>query len=120
MLREMLRSKIRGLVITGKNLEYEGSITLDADLLDAAEILPGEKVHVLNLNTGARIETYTIAGGRGTGEVVLNGPAARTGEVGDRVIVLGYVLVEPHEAATLTHRVVAVDERNRVAKVEKG
>ena len=119
MLREMLRSKVRGLRVTGKRLEYEGSITLDADILDAAEILPGEKVHVLNLSTGARIETYTIAGRRGSGEAVLNGPAARTGEVGDPVIVLCYALVEPHEATTLTRRIVAVDERNRIVDVEK-
>jgi len=113
MLRELLRAKICDLTVTGKSLRYEGSITLDEDLLDAAEILPGEKVQVLNLNNGARMETYTIQGGKGTGEVVLNGPAARLGEVGDTIIVLCYGLVEAAEALNVTPHVVKVDARNR-------
>ena len=113
MLRQMLRSKIKGLKVTSTALYYEGSITLDENLLQEAEILPGEKVQVLNLNNGARIETYAIKGRRGAGEVILNGPAARRGEVGDPLIVLCYGLVEDAEALNVSHRLVAVDDNNR-------
>jgi aspartate 1-decarboxylase len=90
MMRIVLKSKLHGAVVTGKNLAYEGSITLDARLLKAADILPFEQVHVLNLNNGARLETYAIKGPRGV--VALNGAAARLGEVGDTVIILAYGL----------------------------
>ena len=113
MLRQMLRSKITGLTVTGKELYYEGSITLDEDLLEAAEILPGEKVEVLNLNNGARLETYAIQGAKGAGEVVLNGPAARLGEAGDAVFVLCYGLVDASQALNVTPRRVKTDKKNR-------
>lgn len=113
MLRQVLRSKIKNLTVTDKALHYEGSITLDEDLLAKADILEGEKVQVLNVNNGARIDTYTIKGGRSTGKVVLNGPAARTGEVGDRLMVLCYAFADEAEARSISRRSVEVDERNR-------
>lgn len=116
MLRHMLRSKIMGLRITRTELYYEGSITLDEDLLAAADILPGERVMVLNLNNGARIETYTIKGERGSGEAILNGPAARTGQVGDAVIVLSFSYVEDAAALNGHPRVVHVGDNNRLPK----
>ncbi len=113
MLRTMLRAKIAGLTVTDKQLYYKGSITLDASLLEKADILPGEQVEVLNLNNGERFSTYTIKGKRGSGCAVLNGPAARLGEVGDKIMVLCYGLVDTAEAPKVKARVVGVDERNR-------
>ncbi|MFH0911384.1 MAG: aspartate 1-decarboxylase [Planctomycetota bacterium] len=114
MLRQMLRSKIHRATLTGKHLEYEGSIGIDAALLKAADILPGEKVEVVVLENGARFQTYAIAGK--PGEVSLNGAAARLAEVGDRVIVMAFGLVESREAAGVEPRIVRVDARNAVKK----
>ncbi len=113
MRRELLKSKIHRARVTGKSLHYEGSLTLDPELMEAAGLVPYEKVHVLNVNTGARFETYVIAGRRGSGEVVLNGAAARLGEVGDLVIILAYAHVEERELKSFRPRVVHVDEQNR-------
>ncbi len=97
MKRCILKSKIHRIKVTETELYYEGSITLDEDLLEKANILPYEKVEVLNLNTGSRIETYAIPGRRGSGVVCLNGPAARTAQVGDEIIVLSYWWVDEEE-----------------------
>ena len=86
----MLKSKIHRATLTGTKLDYEGSITFDENLLEKADILLGEQVHVLNINNGERFITYTIAAPRGSGTVFLNGPAARRGEVGDKIIILSY------------------------------
>jgi aspartate 1-decarboxylase len=99
MYRMFLNSKLRDVRITGVNLEYEGSITIDEDYLDRAGILPDEEVHVLNVNTGSRLTTYVIKGERGSGIVELNGPAARLGMVGDRIMVLAYAMLSPDEVA---------------------
>lgn len=112
MLRQMLRSKIRGLKVTRTELYYEGSITLDPELLDEADLLPGERVMVLNLNNGARMETYTIVGEPGSRDVILNGPAARLGQVGDELIVLCFGLVEGPAALNVDPKVVHVGEGN--------
>lgn len=111
-LRVLLNSKIHRLRVTDKNLQYEGSLQLDEKLLSAAGILPGEVVQVVNLNNGERFETYVIVGD--TGECVLNGGAARLGEIGDELIVMSTVLVE--ESAALQHhpRLIYVDRQNRV------
>ncbi len=114
MFRTMLKSKIHRATVTEANLYYEGSITIDAKLMDKADILPDEKVEVLNLNTGARLETYAIRGKAGSGIICLNGPAARGACVGDQVIVLSYVMVEDKEAGSLTPRVVKLDGKNRI------
>jgi len=99
MYRMFLNSKLRDVRITGVNLEYEGSITIDADYLDRAGILPDEEVHVLNVNTGVRLTTYAIKGERGSGIMELNGPAARLGMVGDRIMVLTYAMLSLEEIA---------------------
>ena len=114
MQRFMLKSKIHRATLTGVQLDYEGSITLDQDLLDQAEILPGEQVHVLNLANGNRLITYAISAPRGSGTVMLNGPAAHKGAIGDRVIILTYCALTDEEAqATHKPRVILVDENNR-------
>ena len=113
MQRIMKKSKIHTATITGLELYYEGSITIDSDLLDLADMLPGEQVQVVNLNNGERLVTYTIAGERGSGVIELNGPAARLAAIGDRVIVISYGNYEDAEAKVLEPIVVFVDENNR-------
>ena len=108
------KSKIQGLKVTKAELYYEGSITLDAKIIEAAGIISGEKVEVLNLNNGARLETYVIKAKRGSGTVCLNGPAARSGQPGDRLIVLCYGLLNDEEVKKAKMRVVKVNERNRI------
>ncbi len=112
------KSKIHRATVTEANLNYEGSVTLDADLMDAANILPHEQVQVLNVNNGERFDTYAIRGPRGTGMVCLNGPAARLAQVGDMVIILTYAWMEREELERHTPKVVLVDERNRPLRTE--
>lgn len=107
------KSKIHRARVTEANLNYEGSVTLDADLLDAADILPHEQVQVLNLNNGERFDTYAIRGPRGSGVVCLNGPAARLAHVGDTVVIIAYAVMEREELERHVPRVVQVDDRNR-------
>lgn len=114
MLITFCKSKIAHATITGAELYYEGSITVDKKVLDAVGILPGEKVEVLNINNGSRIETYTIAGKPGSGEICLNGPAARFGCIGDRLIILSYALISPAEARRLKPKTVHLDVRNKI------
>ncbi len=113
MQRWMLKSKIHRATVTEVNLQYEGSIALDKDLLDAADILPGEQVHVYNVTNGERWITYAIPAPAGSGTVMLNGAAARLGAVGDIIIVAAYALVEDAEARNFHARKVIVDARNR-------
>jgi aspartate 1-decarboxylase len=98
MLIEVLKSKIHKVTITGANLHYIGSITIDEDLMDAANLIENEKVHVLDLNNGERLETYVIKGTRGSGDICLNGPAARKVIVGDIIIIMSYGLFDFQEA----------------------
>lgn len=114
MLITVCKSKITNATITQTELYYQGSITVDEKLLKAVNIIPGEKVEVLNINNGARIETYTIAGKAGSGQVCLNGPAARSGCVGDKLIILSYCLMEPKEAQAFTMKVVSLDDSNKI------
>jgi aspartate 1-decarboxylase len=95
---QILKSKVHRAVITEANLNYVGSLTLDEDLMDAANMIENEKIQVVNVNNGERIETYLIKGGRGTGVVCLNGPAARKGAEGDVVIIISYALMDFEEA----------------------
>ena len=113
MKRVMLKSKIHRARLTGTELEYEGSITIDRTLLDAADMLPGEQVHVLNMSNGSRIITYAIEAPADSGTVLLNGPAARMGHAGDEVMVLSYGELTDEEARGHHPRVVRVDEKNR-------
>lgn len=119
MLREMYKSKIHRATVTEANLRYQGSITIDRKLLAAADLLPGEKVQVVNLHNGTRIETYCFEGKAGSGIVCMNGAAARWAQVGDQVIIIAYGLVEDREARRFTPRVVFVDQKNRLLKVQR-
>ncbi|MFH1692450.1 MAG: aspartate 1-decarboxylase [Candidatus Omnitrophota bacterium] len=114
MFRTMLKSKIQRLKVTATELYYEGSITVDALLLEAANIYPGEKVEVLNLNNGSRLETYAISGEKGSGVVCLNGPSARFACKGDEVIVLAYALVKDEQALSLNPKIIYVDNANKL------
>ena len=113
MRRTLFKSKIHGATLTGTDLHYEGSISLDRELMEAADLLPSEKVQVLNVATGDRLETYVIEAPAGSGEVRLNGPAARRGRPGDRVIVVSYAVYGEEEARDHRPVVVRVDEENR-------
>ena len=113
MLREMAKSKIHGATVTQTELSYEGSITIPTDLLELADVLPGERVQVVNLNNGERLETYTIAAPAGSGIICLNGPAARLAAVGDQVHIIAYALYTDEEARALQFRGVKVDANNR-------
>ena len=110
----MLKSKIHQATVTEANLLYEGSITIDTDLLRAADLLPGEKVHIVNLNNGSRIETYCVEGAAGSGTICMNGAAARWAQVGDTVIILSYGLLEEREARALRPKILFVDRANRI------
>ena len=117
MQRVMLKSKIHRARITDCDLHYVGSITIDSDLLEAADILEHEQVHVLDIDNGARFETYTIAGERGSGVMTVNGAAARLVHRGDTIIVVSYAQYERDELATYEPRVVHVDRENRIIDV---
>lgn len=116
MLREMLRSKIHRATVTDANLSYEGSITIDEELIAAAGILPYEQVMVSNLNNGERFETYVIPGPRGSGEVCLNGPTARKAVVGDKIVIFCYEYYNEEELKTFKPRIIVVDEKNKMIR----
>jgi aspartate 1-decarboxylase len=113
MLRKMLKSKIHGLTVTETALFYQGSLTVDRLLLDNTDMLPGEMVLVVNMNNGARFETYLIEAPSGSGTVCLNGPTARLGEVGDKIHVISYAYLDAHECAAVNPIVLNVDAANR-------
>lgn len=112
--RFMLKSKIHRAVLTGTHLDYEGSIAIDRRLMEAADLLPGEQVHVLNVNNGERLITYVIEAPADSGTVMLNGAAARLGMKGDLVIILSYCSLENDAAHQLVPKVVRVDAQNRI------
>jgi len=114
MLIQRLKSKIHRAVVTQADLNYVGSITIDEDLMDAANLIEGERVQIVNNNNGERFETYVIIGERGSGMICLNGAAARLVQVGDLVIIMGYAWMEFEEAKQFKPSVVFPDERNRV------
>ena len=111
---ERLKSKIHRATVTDSNLHYEGSITIDKNLMEAADLLPGEKVQVVDINNGNRLETYVIEGEAESGKICLNGAAARLVETGDLVIIISYGLMGKKEAAQLEPTVVKVDETNSI------
>jgi aspartate 1-decarboxylase len=117
MLRTMLTSKIHRATVTQADLHYVGSLTIDEDLLDAAGLLPGEQVHVVDIDNGARLVTYTIAGPRGSGVIGINGAAARLVHEGDLVIIIAYGQLEDAEARSFRPKVVHVDEHNRIIEL---
>lgn len=114
MLRLMLRSKIHRATVTGADIDYEGSLTLDQNLIDAAGMLPYEQIMVSNVQNGERFETYVIPGPRGSGIVCLNGPTARKAMIGDQVIIFCYEYYSQEELADYKPTIVKVDEKNRV------
>jgi aspartate 1-decarboxylase len=116
MLRTMLKSKIHGATVTQTELFYAGSITIDQDLMDAVDILENELVQIVNLNNGSRIETYVIAGERGSGVICLNGPAARTAAVGDTGHVLCYAQMTDEEARQVHPQIAVLGSDNRIAE----
>jgi len=116
MQRTMCKGKIHRATVTQANLNYIGSITIDQDLLDAANIYPYEKVQVVNITNGSRLETYTIAGARGSGVICLNGAAARLTAEGDLVIIISYGQYTDEEIRSLVPQIVFVDENNRMTE----
>lgn len=119
MQRTMLKSKIHRATVTGLELDYEGSIAIDPILLEAADILPGEQVQVLDLDNGARFITYAILGKRGSGQMMLNGPAARLAYKGDTILVIAYATLDDAEAKKFKATIVKVDAKNQIVKVLK-
>lgn len=109
MYIQVLKSKIHRVTVTEARLDYIGSITIDGNLLDAAGIIPGERVYIVNNNNGARLDTYAIEGERGSGTICLNGAAARMVQPGDIVIIMAYATMTPDEAATFTPKVIFPD-----------
>lgn len=118
MFLTLFKSKLHRATVTDANLNYVGSITIDATLLKQANILPGEKVHVVNINNGERFETYTIEGEAGSGAICLNGAAARLAQVGDKVIIIAYALMDEKEAANFKPNVVLLDEHNHIVDLQ--
>ena len=116
MLRYMCKSKIHRATVTEANLKYQGSITIDSRLLKVADILPYERVQVVNLHNGTRFETCVIEGRAGSGRICLNGPAARWGEVGDEVIIISYALMREEELKNFKAKIIFVDKKNRITK----
>jgi aspartate 1-decarboxylase len=117
MFIEILKSKIHKVTITDANLNYVGSVTIDEDLMDAADIIDGEKVQIVNINNGERLITYVITGERGSGEICLNGPAARKAQVGDVVIIISYACMSQDEAKAFDPTVIFPDTNtNKIVK----
>ncbi|KQR39758.1 aspartate 1-decarboxylase [Microbacterium sp. Leaf159] len=118
MRRTMLKSKIHRATVTGSDLHYVGSITVDPDLLEAADILPHEQVHVVDVDNGARFETYTLIGERGSGIIQVNGAAARLVHTGDTIIVISYADYSPEDLVDYEPVVVHVDRSNAIVRVD--
>ena len=118
-MRTMLKSKIHRARVTGLNIDYEGSITIDKKLMTEADILPYEQVQVLNLNNGARFTTYAIEGTRDSGRICLNGASARLAQKGDIILILAYCQVEDSEANNFLPRLVYVDGKNRIFETRR-
>ena len=114
----MLKSKIQRAIVTGADLNYEGSITIDETLMEAADLLPYEKVHVLNIANGTRAETYVIKGKKDSGEIMMNGAIARLAQIGDPLIIVSYCTMEVASALKFNPTIVLVDESNKIKKVK--
>ncbi len=114
MFRTLYKSKIQGAIVTEANLEYIGSITIDEDLMAAADIIPNERVQIVNLNNGSRIETYVITGKKGSGIICMNGGAARWALAGDRLLIISYAMIEEKDAASFKPKVIFVNDKNKI------
>lgn len=117
VLIELMKSKIHRATVTDANLNYVGSITIDQELMEAVNILPNEKVQVVNNNNGCRFETYVIAGEKGSGEICINGAASRLVQPGDTVIIISYALLDQEEAKNFKPQVLLVDSKNRIDRL---
>jgi aspartate 1-decarboxylase len=117
MYRTMLKSKVHRATVTQADLHYVGSVTIDRDLMDAADLLPGEQVAIVDINNGSRLETYVLEGPRGSGVIGINGAAARLVHTGDLVIIISYMSISDAEARSVKPRVVFVDAENRISGV---
>jgi len=117
MYRTLMKAKIHRATVTHADLNYVGSITIDSDILERVDIIPNEKVQIVNNNNGARLETYVIAGERGTGIICLNGAAARLVQKGDTVIIISYALVAESEIESFTPKVAIMNENNRIKQM---
>jgi aspartate 1-decarboxylase len=117
MYRIVCKSKIHRAKVTQTNLHYEGSVTIDEELMEKADIISGEKVQIVNLNNGSRVETYVIAGKRNSGVICMNGAAARWAEPGDLVIFISYALMEDKEARDYQYKTIYLDEKNKIVKI---
>lgn len=120
MYRTMMKSKLHRATVTEANLNYVGSITIDEDLMDAADLLENEKVQIVNNNNGARLETYVIKGARGTGVICLNGAAARLVQPGDNVIIISYSLMTEEQARSYKPTIVVLDANNKPVQFMNG
>lgn len=118
MLFNMFKGKLHRATVTQADINYVGSITIDSALMEKSGILPGEKVQIVNLNNGERFETYTIKGKPDSGIICINGAAARLVQVGDKVIIIAYALMDENEAKTFQPNVLVLDEKNRVVRVK--
>ena len=116
MFIEVIKSKIHQVKVTEANLHYVGSITIDEDLMDAANLIENEKVQILNINNGVRLETYVIKGNRGSGEICLNGPAARKVAVGDTIIIISYASIDFEEAKSFKPKIIFPDTETNSLK----
>lgn len=112
MFIEVVKSKIHRVKVTGADLNYVGSITVDEDLMDASNLMEGEKVSIVNINNGERLDTYVITGKRGSGEITLNGPAARRVQAGDIIIIIAYGMMTPEEAKSFKPTIIFPNEEN--------
>ena len=117
MYRTLMRAKVHGATLTDANLNYVGSLTLDAGIMEQLDMLPNEQVQVLNVNNGSRLTTYLFAGEKGSGVVALNGAAARLGQPGDKVLIVTYAMMSEEQAREFRPKVALVDEHNRVVKI---
>ena len=113
MLRFMMKSKIQRATVTERNLAYTGSLTVDANLMEAADLFPNEKIQVVNVNSGVRFETYVITGEAGSGIIGVNGGAARLVEEGDVILIISYAMIESEEAASFEPKVIILDKHNQ-------
>lgn len=114
----MFKSKLHRATVTEADINYVGSVTIDANLLEKSGILPGEKVQIVNLNNGERFETYTIQGEAGSGVICINGAAARLVHVGDKVIIIAYAMMDEKEAKTFQPDVLVLDEQNKIVRIK--
>ena len=119
MLRIMCKSKIHHATVTDANLKYMGSVTIDRKILAAADILPNEKVQIVNLNNGSRLETNVMEGKHGSGTICMNGAAARWAEIGDTVIIISYCLMETNDAKSLKPKIVFLDGKNKIKRIKE-